>query len=163
MDAPEEEGIVARNLLVANQTLGGVELERKVRVRIDAGQREYYVLVPMIEPEQEVSSWLPDDPAFGVTGQEDRTEDAMQQARERSEHRLRRMIDKIESLGGEADGEVGAADPVDAVKSVLERETFNEVIISTLPAGLSRWLKMDLPSRVERMVDCPVATVEAQR
>ncbi|MBW3562977.1 MAG: hypothetical protein KY437_10830 [Actinobacteria bacterium] len=73
------------------------------------------------------------------------------------------MIDKIESLDGEADGEVGATDPVDAVKSVLERETFNEVIISTLPVGLSRWLKMDLPSRVERMVDCPVTTVEAQR
>lgn len=162
MDGSEEEGIVGRSLLVANQTLGGAELEHKVRVRIEAGQREYYVVVPMIEPEQE-SSWFPDDPAFGVAGQDDRTEDAMQQARERSEHRLRRMIDKIESLGGEADGEVGATDPVDAVKSVLERGTFNEVIVSTLPVGLSRWLKMDLPSRVERMVECPVTTVEAQR
>lgn len=153
---------MSRSLLVANQTLGGAELERKIRIRIEAGQREYYVVVPMIEPEQE-SSWLPDDPAtFGTTGQEDRTEDAMQ-ARERSEHRLTRMIDKIESLDGEADGEIGAKDPVDAVKSVLERETFNEVIVSTLPVGLSRWLKMDLPSRVERMVDCPVTTVEAQR
>lgn len=38
---------------------------------------------------------------------------------------------------------------------------FNEVIISTLPVGISRWLKLDLPSRTQRMVECPVTTVEA--
>lgn len=158
---------MGRTLLVANQTLGGAELERKVRTRIESGQREFYVVVPMIEPDQEVSSWLPHDPTFGVPGpgvrdHMDRAEDAMQRARQRSEHRLRRMLDKIESLGGEADGEVGASEPVDAVQGVLERELFAEVIVSTLPAGLSRWLKMDLPSRVARMVDCAVTTVEAR-
>lgn len=94
--------------------LGGAALERKVRIRIEAGQRGFYVVVPMIEPGAGGVVMLPDDPAFGVTGQEDRTEDSMQQARDRSEQRLRRMIDKVESLGGVADGEVGATDAIDA-------------------------------------------------
>ena len=36
------------------------------------------------------------------------------------------------------------------------------VIVSTLPAGVSRWLKMDLPSRIDRMTDAPVTTIEAE-
>jgi hypothetical protein len=47
---------------------------------------------------------------------------------------------------------------------VLVREgdrAFDEIIISTLPATLSRWLKLDAPSRIARMTQVPVTHVEA--
>lgn len=66
----------------------------------------------------------------------------MEQGLERSQHRLEAMLQRIASLGGEAEGDVGAPDPMEAVKSVLDRESFDEVIVSTLPVGISRWMKM---------------------
>jgi hypothetical protein len=56
---------------------------------------------------------------------------------------------------------VGAPEPTVAVQDVLEEQAFDEVIVSTLPTSLSRWLRMDLPSRIARMTDVPVTTVEA--
>lgn len=152
---------MGRYLIVANQTLGGVALQRKVAERIEHGEGRFYVVVPMVEPEREVVNWAPQDPMFGVPVHTEVSEDALEEARDRSEHRLRTMIEKIFTLGGDADGEVGDTDPVRAVESVLDREVFDEVLVSTLPAGLSRWIKMDLPSRIDRMTDCPVTTVEA--
>ncbi len=152
---------MGRRLIVANQSMGGAELERHVKDRIDAGATEFYVVVPMIEVAKE-SSWNAPDDSFGVhdPGADNK---AVDQARRRSSHRLRAMIEKVASLGGTADGEIGDSDPVAAVRTVVKAEEFDEVIVSTLPAGMSRWLKMDLPSRVERMVDCSVTTVEAGR
>ena len=148
-----------RHLIVANQTLGGAELDEKIRVRAERGGT-FYVVVPMIAPQHE-ADWIPPDPTFGMPAVQELEEEAHDEARRRSEHRLARMLDRIESLGGEADGEVGPTDPYAAVKDVLERQRFNEIIISTLPPGISRWLKMDLPSRVDRLAECPVVTVEA--
>lgn len=153
---------MGRYLIVANQTLGGAELEQKVKDRIEHGEGSFYVVVPMVEPELEVVDWAPQDPMFGAPIPTQVKDDALEEARERSERRLHTMIEKVTSLGGQADGEVGATDPARAVEAVLERESFDEVLVSTLPAGISRWVKMDLPSRVERMADCPVTTVEAE-
>ena len=47
------------------QTLGGAELARVIRTRIEAGHGQFYVLVPMIRPEFE-ASWMPADAAFGL-------------------------------------------------------------------------------------------------
>lgn len=154
---------MGRYLIVANQTLGGAELEEKVRDRIEHGEGRFYVVVPMVEPENEVGTGMrPDSRLPAPAGPESDT-DALEQARERSEHRLRAMVDKITALGGEADGEVGTTDPFKAVEAVLDREAFDEVIISTLPAGISRWVKLDLASRVDRKAQCLVTTVEAGR
>jgi hypothetical protein len=35
--------------------------------------------------------------------------------------------------------------------------------LSTLPSGVSRWLKLDLPHRVEQRFELPVTTVISQR
>jgi hypothetical protein len=43
-----------------------------------------------------------------------------------------------------------------------ELEHFDEIISSTLPSGISRWLGMDLPSRAERKFKLPVATITAR-
>lgn len=85
------------------------------------------------------------------------------QAHVRAESRLRQMTDKIEAVGGHALGEVGGPDPATAVEALLTRHVFAEVIVSTLPAGLSRWLETDdLPIRVAHRTEIPVTTVEAE-
>lgn len=168
-------------LVVANQTLGGAELERVIRERIQQGQRRFYILVPSIDPRQEATNWsrgfeaaetAEAAEAAGATSDEARqaVDDAVRrrarmvgQAHVRAERRLRQMTDKIEAAGGHATGEVGDPDPAAAVEAVLTRNAFTEVIISTLPAGLSRWLKInDLPANVSRMTATPVTIVEAE-
>ncbi len=56
---------------------------------------------------------------------------------------------------------VGAADPLQAVGQELQAHgSYDGVIVSTLPAEQSRWLRMDLPGRVERELHVPVIHVE---
>src|SRR4051794_31894659 len=49
-----------------------------------------------------------------------------------------------------------------AVERLLERERFDEVIISTLPERVSAWLKRDVPTRVERLGVPPMTGVRAR-
>jgi hypothetical protein len=62
------------------------------------------------------------------------------------------------AAGGEVEGIVGDADPVAAIQDAINLRGFDEVIVSTLPARLSRWLKLDLPSKISGM-GLPVTTV----
>ena len=54
---------------------------------------------------------------------------------------------RLREAGAEATGEIGDPDPITAIANVLARGSFDEIILSTLPANLSKWLGMDLPSR----------------
>jgi hypothetical protein len=56
-----------------------------------------------------------------------------------------------EAAGSSVHGLVGSHDPVAAVEDALNMQGFDEAIVSTLPAHLSRWLHLDLPSKVEGM------------
>lgn len=144
---------MSRYLIVANQTLGGDKLNRAVEERIERGDSQFYVVVPMTATHNEATGW---------SGGFEEASSEQDEARSKAEHRLSLMIDKIRSTGGEADGEVGDPDPAVAVKDVLRTQTFDEIIVSTLPTGLSGWLKMDLSSRVSRMAETPVTTVTAE-
>ena len=42
---------------------------------------------------------------------------------------------------------VGVANPLDAVQDALNLHGFDEVILSALPARVSRWLHLDLPAQ----------------
>jgi hypothetical protein len=66
-----------------------------------------------------------------------------------------------DAAGGQVEGRIGNADPFVAVRETLEREPFDEVIVSTLPARVSHWLRRDLPSRVEHL-GVPVTVVTAR-
>ena len=69
------------------------------------------------------------------------------------------LIDQ--AAGTPADGVVSARhDPMDAVEETLREGDFHEVIVSTLPHGISRWLHTDLPSRIAHL-GLPVTTVTA--
>jgi len=63
-----------------------------------------------------------------------------------------------EAAGSPVEGVVGDADPVAAVHDAINLRGFDEIIISTLPTHVSRWLKLDLPSKVSGM-GLPVTTV----
>jgi hypothetical protein len=63
-----------------------------------------------------------------------------------------------EAAGSPMEGIVGAPDPVVAVHDAINLRGFDEVIVSTLPTKLSRWLKLDLPSKISG-AGLPVSTV----
>lgn len=158
-------------LIVANQTLGGEELARTVRERIERGESTFYVLVPMAPPHHE-SGWSGGFvPYEGMTAYEARAwleQDSQHRrtmvdaATSLAQRRLAEMSEAIEAAGAGADGSICDADPLPALKETMAEHSFSEVIISTLPARLSHWLKMDLPSRVARVSTVPVTTIKAQ-
>jgi hypothetical protein len=67
-----------------------------------------------------------------------------------------------EAAGADVEAVVGDTDPFLAVQSALSEGSFNEVIVSTLPHRVSRWLRQDLPARVERL-GVPVTVVTADQ
>jgi hypothetical protein len=77
--------------------------------------------------------------------------------------RLARELAWLRQLGATASGEVGVPDPVEAIKLVLHRDHVDEIILSTLPTGRSRWLATDLPSRIRRASGLPVVHVTGQQ
>ena len=66
-----------------------------------------------------------------------------------------------EAAGGRVEGMVGDPEPLAAIQDALNLHGFDEVILSTLPARVSRWLKMDLPSKVSGL-GVPVTHVTAR-
>jgi hypothetical protein len=86
-----------------------------------------------------------------------------QEATAHAQHRLGQLLDELRRLGAEADGEVGHPDPLRAVSDELSSRSFDEVIVSTLPQPISRWLAMDLPHRLQRRFNLPVTTVIAKQ
>ena len=54
-------------------------------------------------------------------------------------------------------------DPIKAVDQLRERRQFDEIILSTLPQPISKWLGMDLPHRLHRHTGLPVTTITAKR
>ena len=78
-----------------------------------------------------------------------------------STFRLRHIVDKLHEAGIEAEGEVGTVDPVRAVTRAVEREPADEILVATLPRGVSRWLEVDLPAALHRRFAVPVTTLTA--
>ena len=66
------------------------------------------------------------------------------------------------AAGSHVQGIVGATDPYEAVRATLERERYDEVIVSTLPQRVSRWLHLDLAHRIARL-GVPVSVVTAEQ
>jgi hypothetical protein len=78
------------------------------------------------------------------------------EARKRLDDALARMREAgVENL----EGRVGDPDPVVAVMDVWDPMKFDEIIVSTLPTGSSRWLGLDLPHRLEKLTSVPVRHV----
>jgi nucleotide-binding universal stress UspA family protein len=131
-------------LVVGNQTLVGPALSAAIAERIAADdQAQFYIVVPAT-PIQD-----------GFTWDEHKAQAAAQE-------RLEAMIANLLTRGVEATGEVGHKDPVEAARDAMRRHPVDEVILSTLPSGISRWLGQDAPSRLKAAVSVPVVVVTAE-
>jgi nucleotide-binding universal stress UspA family protein len=127
-------------LIVANQTLPSQALADAIAERIRSGVTSFHVVVPATPL------------GHGLTWDEDASR---AEARERLDAFLAHLVDQ----NVEATGEVGDRDPVAAVRDALRGRSVDEVILSTLPPGISRWLGQDVPSKLRHNVSVPVAVV----
>ena len=66
-----------------------------------------------------------------------------------------------EAAGSEVTGAVGDSEPLMAIHDAVNLGSYDEIIISTLPLGVSRWLKLDLISKA-RALGLPVTHVAAK-
>ena len=134
-----------RYLVVSNQTLSSETLVETIRSCLAAGPCRFHVVVPASHTHDHQMTW---------TEGHDRAAAA---------ERLEEALAMLGALGAEADGEVGDARPLDAMRdAVLAQPPFDEIIVCTLPPGISRWLHQDLPNRARRALGLPVTHVVAQ-
>jgi hypothetical protein len=66
-----------------------------------------------------------------------------------------------EAAGARVEGMIGDPEPLNAIQDAVNLHGFDEIIISTLPSRVSRWLKLDLPSKAGGL-GLPVTTVTAR-
>ncbi len=134
-----------RYLVVANQTLLGDLLLGRIRECLAGGPCHFHLVVPATHAHGGLLQTESHDRALAV-------------------ERLRAGLDRFRALGADVEGEVGDERPMDAIRdAMINVPPFDEIILSTLPPGLSRWLRQDLPHRITRTFELPLSTVTAAR
>ena len=134
----------ARVLVVANRTAATPALIEAVRERAARGPAVFTLLVPHF--------------AHGLH----KVIDAEDTDVSESEAVLELALPLLrQAAGGEVEGIIGDAEPLAAIQDAVNLRGFDEIILSTLPARVSRWLKLDLPSKVTGL-GLPVTHVEAK-
>jgi hypothetical protein len=128
----------ARVLVLANRTVDSPQLREALVARRERGPISVCLLVP--------AAWEIQDPHGGV-----------ESGRRRINAALRNMRDD----GLEVQCKLGDPDPVAALREAWDPERYDEVIVSTLPGRVSRWLQMDLPRRAQKITGVAVTHVEA--
>lgn len=72
---------------------------------------------------------------------------------------LSAAVERMLEAGLEADGSVGDSDPIVAVTEAWDPKRYDEIVVSTLPMHVSKWLHGGLPERIERLTGAPVTHV----
>ena len=130
-------------LVVAHQTAATAGLLEAVRERAQRSPARFHLVVPRM-PHGMHKLVDPQD-----TGQDD------------AQHVLDQALPKLsEAAGSEVTGNLGDAEPMMAIQDAINLGHFDEIIISTLPKRVSRWLKLDLVSKTKGL-GLPVTHVEA--
>jgi hypothetical protein len=117
-------------LVVANRTVDSPELLDALKERAQRGPIHVTLLAP--------TTWS---------------------EREEAEQRLAAAVAALAAGDVRSEGMVGDADPIVAVQEAWNPGRYDEVVVSTLTEGASRWLQIDLPHRVARLTDCQVRHV----
>jgi hypothetical protein len=126
-------------LVLANETIGGKPLLDAVRAR-RGDDVAFHVVVPQTRPKH------------GNVIYDEAVRDS---AQVRVDLALAFMRDE----GITGTGEVGDADPLNAAKDAIAEHGIDEIIISTLPAATSGWLRRDLPERLREETGLPIEHV----
>ncbi len=143
-------------LVVANQTLGGEALSAHLRRVIDADpSTRFIVVVPVSIPVVDVGGAM--GVMSGVTVIDPGMQDHLQEV---ARDRLHIVLTWFRDAGVKAEGTV-VGDPMAAMETAVASHTFDEIVISTLPVRVSRWLRQDLAHRATRRFDVPVTTITA--
>jgi hypothetical protein len=80
-----------------------------------------------------------------------------------AEQHLSDALETMRKAGlGKVSGKTGDPDPVVAAMELWDPMQFDEIVVSTLPTGMSRWLGLDLPRRLEKLTGVPVQHVVSQ-
>ncbi len=142
---PATDG-AAHVLVVAHRTATTPELLAAIRGRAAQGAASFHLLVPNSAEHAEMTA----------------VERAQHHAD--AERALALALPQLEeAAGGSAHGSVSVRhDPMDAVEEALRNGRFDEIILSTLPHGLSRWLHIDLPRRIGAL-GLPTTTITPAR
>ncbi len=68
------------------------------------------------------------------------------------------------AAGGPVEGLTGEEDPFEAIRLAVADGDYDEIVISTLPRRVSKWLRRDLPHRVETLgVPVTIVTPDQER
>jgi hypothetical protein len=136
-------GDTARVLVVANRTAATPALLDAVRERAARGPATFTLLVP------HTSKGL------------HRLVDPEEHGQSEAEDTIELAIPLLESAAGApVESLIGDAEPLAAIQDAINVHGFDEIIISTLPTRVSKWLKLDLPSKASGL-GLPVTTVTA--
>jgi hypothetical protein len=149
-----------RYLVVANQSLDSDELMELVRERVAAGPAEFWLVVPATPVKDLASNAMPIP--MPVMGGTPTLPAPPEEARRLAQAKLDAAVKKLTAGGVRVNGAVGNSDPLLAVEEATATGEFDEIIVSTLPARMSRWLHHDLPGRLERTFHLPVTHVPAR-
>lgn len=134
----------ARVLVVANKTAASPGLLEAVRERAARSPAEFTLLVP--------------NPAHGLH----RVVDPEDQSRSEAEAVIELALPLLEDAAGKrCDAIIGVSEPLAAVQDAINLHGFDEIIVSTLPTRVSRWLRLDLPHKLEGL-GLPVTTITAK-
>jgi hypothetical protein len=76
-----------------------------------------------------------------------------------AEQKVSAAVDLLRESGLEVVGGVGHEDPIVAVSEAWDPGRFDEILISTLPSGISKWLQCDLPQRAAKITGAPVTHI----
>lgn len=134
----------AHVLVVAHQTAATPALLDAVRARARSGPSSFHLLVPR--------------QAHGMH----KVVDPQDTTDEEANVVLAEALPKLtEAAGTTVTGSLGDPEPLSAIQDAINLGSFDEIIISTLPRRVSRWLKLDLVSKT-RGLGLPVTHVEAE-
>jgi hypothetical protein len=76
--------------------------------------------------------------------------------------RLESAVARMREAGLEVEGSLGRdSDPLSAAHQAWDPAKYDEIVVCTLPTGVSKWLQVDLPHRVAKLTDAPVTHVVA--
>jgi hypothetical protein len=130
-----------RILVVANETVGGHTLLDEIRRHSEGVDEEILVVVPALN--SAIRHWASDEDGARVAAQ----------------GRLDASLARLAENGIAARGEVGDADPLQAMEDALRTFGADEVIISTHPEGRSHWLERGVVTGARERFALPITHV----